>query len=220
MRKKIFTAIIIFFGVIILGIISLFIINKSIDSYARYITTIENAPDVDCIFVLGAGVVDGYPTAALEDRLLKAHELYQNGKSAKILVSGDHGTASYDEVNVMKDYLVNMGIPREAILQDHAGFNTYDSMYRAREIFDVHTMLICTNEFHIRRSLYIARRLGIEAWGFPTADQEVYNLPALNSREKLAKIKAFLDVEIFHRKPKLEGETIPIWNNDGNATDG
>lgn len=212
--------IIIVLSVILAGVAVLMSVYARINSYAMYITEVTNAPVADCIFVLGAGVADGYPSMALEDRLLNAYELYKEGKSTKILVSGDHGRENYDEVNVMKDYLANLGVPREAIFQDHAGFNTYDSMYRAKEIFGVRSMLVCTNNFHIRRSLYIARRMGIEAWGYPTDDRELYNMTVLNSREKLAKVKAFLDVEILRRKPKFEGEHIPILNNTAEVTDG
>ena len=182
--------------------------------------SINDIPIVDCIFVLGAGVNGEQPSFALMDRLDNAYELYKSGKADRILVSGDHGRKNYDEVNVMKDYLTKLGVPREAIFQDHAGFNTYDSMYRAKAIFQVKSMLICTNEFHIRRSLYIARRMGIESWGYPTVDREVYNLTYLKPREKLAKMKAFIDVEILHRKPKFEGGIIPIMNSCADDTDG
>ena len=217
MTKKIF---IVFMSLFSCGILTFFGIQSYINSYGKYIiSTPQDALSVDCIFVLGAGVFNGQPTAALEDRLLNAYELYQSGASDKILVSGDHGTAEYDEVIVMKNYLIKLGVPRESILQDHAGFNTYDSMYRAKEIFEVESMIICTNNFHIRRSIYIARRMDIQAHGYPTPDKEIYDMPAMNAREKLAKIKAFLDVEILRRKPKYGGEAIPIMTNTGEATD-
>jgi len=200
-------------------ILGLILIYTYINSYAKYIVTADGAPNADCILVLGAGVVNGAPTAALEDRLLNALELYQEGKSGEILVSGDNSSTSYNEVSVMKNYLVAKGVPSDAIFEDHAGFNTYDSMYRAKAIFQVKTMLICTNNFHVRRSLYIARRMGLTAWGYPTPDKAIYNMPMLNAREALAKIKAFFDVEITHRKPKYLGDPIPIIDNNGDATD-
>ena len=208
-----------FFALILISILGLVGIYAYINSYAKYIVEADNAPNADCILVLGAGVVNGEPTIALADRLDNAYELWQKGKASKILVSGDNGSVHYNEVGVMKDYLVARGVPSDAIFQDHAGFNTYDSMYRAKEIFQVKNMLICTNNFHMRRSLYIARRLGIEAYGYPTPDKAVYNMPMLNAREKLAKIKAFWDVEITHRKPKFLGEAIPIMSSSGDATE-
>ena len=211
-------AIIVFLIITIIAALSLWGICARIDGYGKYITDVQNAPVSDCIFVLGAGVVNGQPTLALRDRLENAYDLYTAGKSERILVSGDHGRKNYDEVKAMKDYLANLGVPRDAIFQDHAGFNTYDSMYRAKVIFEVDTMLICTNNFHIRRSLYIARRLGIDARGYPTADSAWYNTKIQNVREALSKVKAFLDVEIFRRKPKFEGEAIPIMSSNAEAT--
>lgn len=192
-----------------------------IDKYAsRYMVDVESAPVADAVMVLGALVYsDGTPSPVLEDRLLYALALYQKGKAKKIVVSGDHGTKQYDEVNAMKDYLMQKGVPREDIFMDHAGFDTYDSMYRAKSVFKVKTLLISTQQFHISRSVYIARRLGIQAYGYPCPDKEIYNMEALRFRESLAKIKAFLDIEIFKSKPRFEGEAIPIWS-DGILTDG
>ncbi|MDR0930173.1 MAG: YdcF family protein [Clostridiales bacterium] len=214
-RNKPFIALIACLGLLLIAFLTFFAIIKYINSFDKYVVTLEATPQADCILVLGAGIVDGKPTAALEDRLINAHQLYVAGKSNYILVSGDNHSYNYDETAAMKEYLVNLGIPAEIIIQDHAGFNTYDSMYRARDIFKVNSVLICTNSFHISRSLYIARRLGLEAYGYPTPDKEVYNMPPLYKRERLAKIKAFLDVEILHRKPKFLGEELPI-NGEGN----
>jgi len=113
--------------------------------------------------VLGAQVYsDGTPSPVLRDRLDYALVLYNSGKANKILVSGDHGTKGYDEVNVMKAYLMEKGVPREDIFMDHAGFDTYDSMHRAKSVFCVESLLISTQDFHIKRAIYIGRRLGID----------------------------------------------------------
>ncbi len=192
-----------------------------INKYSEnYIVTAENIPYADAVMVLGAYVYNNEaPSPVLEDRLLYAYDLYRNGKVKKILVSGDHGTKEYDEVNVMRNFLIQKGVPANDIFMDHAGFDTYDSMYRAKIIFQIKTLLISTQEFHIRRAVYIARRLGIDAYSYPCLDKDIYNMEYLNSRERLAKIKAFLDVEILRRKPKFEGEAIPIWK-DGTLTEG
>ena len=148
-----------------------------------------------------------------------ALELYQAGKAEKIIVSGDHGQANYDEVNVMKAYLMDKGVPRTDIFMDHAGFDTFDSMVRAKEIFQVKSLLVSTQELHMSRALYIARRIGIDAYGYPSPDKEIYSMQKLNFREKLASLKAVLDTDILRREPKFGGEAIPIWK-DGALTDG
>ena len=178
---------------------------------APYIVTADSAVEADAVIVLGALVyADERPSPVLEDRLLYAYELYTTGKAKKIIVSGDHGRKDYDEVNAMKEYLVQKGVPEADIFLDHAGFDTYDSMIRARDIFGVKTLHISTQNFHIRRAIYIARRLGIEAYGYASPDKPSYGMARLNLRESLAKIKAFWDTDIVHRAPKVGGESIPI----------
>ena len=180
---------------------------------------IDEAPVCDAVLVLGAKVYeDGSPSPSLSDRLDRAIELYQAGKAPKIIASGDHGTEEYDEVNGMLDYLLAHGIPREDIFLDHAGFNTYDSLYRARDIFCVKSLLISTQDFHIGRSVYMGRRLGLDAWGVPTPDRESYRLYN-QLRESLARVKAVLETDVLRRQPRYLGDAIPIWG-DGSVTDG
>jgi len=169
--------------------------------------------------VLGAfDFEDGRPSNVLADRLEKALELYSAGKAPKIILSGDHGAKDYNEVNSMRDYLLDKGVPREDLFLDHAGFNTYDSMYRAKEIFGVETMIISTQTFHINRAVYIARRMGIDAYGYPDTKWENHYKKRYGTRESLAKVKAVLDVEITKREPKYLGEPIPL-NGNGIITE-
>ena len=129
----------------------------------------------DCILILGAGVhEDGKPSLMLKDRLERGIDLYKAGISEKIIVSGDHGTVGYDEVNVMKNYLIDAGIPSENIFMDHAGFSTYESIYRARDIFCVKSMVIVTQKYHLYRALYIAKEFGLDAVGVPAAEIKYY----------------------------------------------
>ncbi|MCL2486663.1 MAG: YdcF family protein [Oscillospiraceae bacterium] len=189
-------------------------------STAKYITNDPHAaPECDAVMVLGARVYNssGRPSAMLKDRLDYGYELYAAGRAPKILVSGDHGRKNYDEVNVMRQYLMDLGVPREDIFMDHAGFNTYDSMYRARDIFQVERLLISTQEFHINRALYIARGLGVEAYGYPCEDKPYYRMFRQNLRESFARVKAVWDVAI-KRQPKFLGDAIPI-SGDGRLTD-
>ncbi len=177
----------------------------------KYLVTAEKAPAVDAILILGARVyTDGTPSPLLQDRLDYGYTLYAAGKADRIIVSGDHGRKEYDEVNAMKNYLLKKGVPQEHIFLDHAGFNTYDSLYRAKEIFQVNTLIVCTQEFHMPRALYIARQLGLEAYGYAAPDKAAYHMAYNNFREKLAQVKAFLETDVLHRKPKYLGNVIPI----------
>lgn len=199
---------------IILAVAVTVILYNYTDKIGEKLTVnINDAKPVDCIIVLGAGVVGSTPSIALANRLDKAYEVYEAGYADRILVSGDHGQKSYDEVNVMRNYLVGLGVPKENIFMDHAGFSTYDSMYRARDVFKVNTAIVVTQKLHLRRALYIADKLGIDCQGV-----EAQNAPAMSTRvqsirEYPARVKAFLQCEVFHSKPKYLGDVIPIWGN-------
>lgn len=195
-------------------------INWNVSSQGtRYIVSSENAPSVDAVIIPGAYVLpDGRVSEMLADRLITALDLYRNGKASRIIVSGDHGTKAYDEVNAMRLFLQERGVPREHIFMDHAGFDTYDSIYRARDVFIVKKALIVTQEYHLLRALYIARKLGIEAYGV-TADRYVYpNMAYYRIREVGARVKAFLQAGIFKPEPKYLGVAIPV-SGDGRDTD-
>jgi len=204
-----------------LVISSFFAIQVYVISSARgyILSDSSDAPECDAIMVLGALVYQsGRPSPLVADRLDYGYELYIQGKAKKILVSGDHGRYNYDEVNSMREYLMDKGVPREDIFMDHAGFNTYDSMYRAKAIFEIESLLISTQNFHIDRSVFIARKLGIDAYGYPCEDKAMYNMRWMNAREKLARVKAVWDTTV-KRKPKYLGEVIPI-SGSGIATEG
>ena len=169
--------------------------------------------NVDCVLVLGCGVhSDGTPSAMLEDRLKCAISLYEKGAAPKVLMSGDHGTESYDEVNAMKRYALDAGVPSVDIFMDHAGFSTYETVYRAKDIFGVKKMVIVTQEYHLYRALYIADALGIEAYGV-SADYRTYTGQlSRDLREVLARVKDFFMV-IMQPEPTYRGEYIPISGN-------
>ncbi|MBD3307129.1 hypothetical protein GF339_11945 [candidate division KSB3 bacterium] len=180
----------------------------------------EAVPKAYTALILGAKVFSsGRLSHMLEDRVLTGLELYQQGKVQKLLLSGDHGQVEYDEVNAMREYLLDRGVPPQDIFMDHAGFRTYESMYRARDVFQVQDVVIVTQEFHLARSVYTARALGLEAYGL-VADRRPYT-PASQMksdlREILARVKAFLDVEILRPTPTYLGEAIPI-TGDGRKT--
>lgn len=170
----------------------------------------------DCILVLGAGLKNGEPSPVLKDRLDTAIDLYLSGVSSKLIMSGDHGTKEHDEVNVMKNYAINAGVPSEDIFMDHAGFSTYDSVYRADRIFKASKIIVVTQEFHLYRSLYIAKKLKIEAVGVSATKQDYSNRFVFETREILARDKDFVKT-IFKPTPKYLGEVIPV-SGDGNIT--
>lgn len=174
----------------------------------------------DAVIVLGAKVYsDNSVSAILRDRLLTGYEVYKRGYASKIIVSGDHGQDSYDEVVAMKAFLMDLGVPREDIFMDHAGFDTYDSMYRARDIFQVERAVVVTQEFHLSRSVYLGNQLGMEVVGV-SSDLDTYSGMRYNElRESLARVKAVLDAEILHSMPHHLGDTIPVQSASGLETE-
>src|SRR3989344_386579 len=193
-------------GAVILGIAA---VNLFIDiSTKPYIYDIADAPSAQTALVLGASVrSDGTLSPVFRARADAAIALYTAGEVSKILVSGDNSTVSHNEVNPTRIYLLQNGIPDEDIFLDHAGFDTYSSMYRARDIFGVDSMLVATQSFHLPRALFIARSLGLAAWGV-RADTRG---PQISKwiRELFANEKAVIEV-VFHQQPKYLGDQIPI----------
>ena len=179
----------------------------------------DGLPDeeFDCIMVLGCQVKEGgEPSHMLRDRLQRGVEVYGFDVSEKLLMSGDHGRTDYNEVETMKQYAIDEGIESENIFMDHAGFSTYESIYRAKEVFGVKKMVIITQEYHLYRALYIAEKLGIEAYGV-ASDYHIYAVqPMRDLREVLARAKDFVTT-IVKPKPTYLGDFIDI-HGDGNVT--
>ncbi len=175
--------------------------------------------DVDCIIILGAGIWGDKPSPMLEDRLLEGIKLYQNSVSDKIIMSGDHGRKEYDEVNIMKNYAIEKGIPSENIFMDHAGFSTYESIYRAKDIFEAKKVVIVTQEYHLYRALYIANQLGLEAYGVGADPRQYVGATYRELREILARDKDFIKC-IFKPEPTYLGDTIPVSGNGDITNDG
>lgn len=188
-------------------------------SMEEYLITDDAALELgaDCILVLGAGLkADGTPNHMLQDRLDKGIELYKAGAAPKLLLSGDNGQEEYDEVNAMKEYTLNAGVPSEDIFMDHAGFSTYESMYRARDIFLVEKTIIITQRYHQYRALYMARGLGMDSYGVVPEPRAYAGQRYRDIREMLARDKDFLKM-IIRPEPTYLGETIPI-NGSGLAS--
>lgn len=172
--------------------------------------------DFDCIMVLGAGLWDGEPSPMLKERLDFGLEAYNAGCSDKLLMSGDHGQKDYDEVNVMKDYVIANGVDKDSVFLDHAGFSTYESMYRARDVFKTEKMLIVTQKYHLYRAVYNARKLGIDAYGYYREERQypIYN----DVREAAARVKDFFYC-IAQPEPTYLGEEIPVKTANAALTD-
>jgi len=173
--------------------------------------------EADCILVLGAGVRDdGTPSHMLEDRLLTGIDLYERGMSPVMLMSGDHGREEYDEVNTMKSFAEEHGVPADRIFLDHAGFSTYESLYRAKEIFGAEKIIIVTQEYHLYRALYTAQQFGLDAVGV-SADLRTYVGQTMrDTREIAARIKDFIWC-LVRPEPTFLGEKIDL-NGPASAT--
>ncbi len=179
----------------------------------------QQLTDVDCIIVLGCLVrPDGTPSGMLEDRLTTGVDLWKKGVSDTLLMSGDHGTKEYDEVNTMRDFAIDKGVPVQRVFMDHAGFCTYDSIYRLKEVFGAKKAIIVTQEYHLYRALYIAHALGLEAYGVASDLHSYYGQLRRDARELVARNKDFLWC-VFKPKPKYLGKPIDL-KGDGRVTQG
>lgn len=220
--KRVFLIIIlpIFVALITGGIIAVFAINAYVDHYSinniypdtssTYDQFSEEGQNFQAGMILGAKInASGVMSDMLSDRVKTALNFYKLGIFEKFLISGDHGKSDYDEVNPVKNYLLAQGVPPEDIFMDHAGFDTYDSLYRAKQIFKVESLLIFTQEFHLPRAIYICKNMEIECKGIISDRQKYITIQSNERREVLAKIKAFADV-LFKSSPVFLGETIPI----------
>ncbi|CRZ35420.1 vancomycin permeability regulator SanA [Herbinix hemicellulosilytica] len=215
-KKIILRTFIILMIFVALAAAGVFSINAYIKSSAKKriisFDQASNLEGIDCILILGAGVWGDRPTLMLQDRLDFGIELYKKGVSDRLLMSGDHGRKDYDEVNVMKSYAINEGVLSSHIFMDHAGFSTYESLYRARDIFQAKKIIIVTQEYHLYRALYVADKLGLEAYGVASDPRQYVGQRARDVREILARVKDFFYV-IVKPKPTYLGDSIPVSGN-------
>lgn len=186
-----------------------FAINRAMVSgseAAMYAWDDEEIPHRKVALVLGARVYkSGRLSAVLEDRVKAAISLYQRGIVEKLLMSGDNRTEHYNEVTAMRNYAISKGVPSDDVLRDFAGFRTYDSVYRAKMLWDLTDMVIVSQKFHLPRALYIARRLEIDAVGVEAPDVQYSGMPFWQRREMAARVVAWFDV-LIGRDPYFLGE--------------
>lgn len=219
--KKLIKALLILliFILFMLGIMTLVINLHIIKVTKNYIISEDRAVDnkYDCIVVLGASVKsDGTPSKMLEDRLEEGLILYFAKASNKLLMSGDHEKKNYDEVNTMKKYAIKNGVDSSDIFMDHAGLSTYDSMYRLKHIYNVNKVLIVSQEYHLYRAVYIARKLGIDAYAVPAEDKNYSGQFYRDIREIVARVKDYFKVKI-NPESTYTGDVIPVIG-DGDVT--
>ena len=197
---------------IILWLISFLAINYYIVEFWKdKIVDLNNLENIKIWLVLWASIKPNWePSDILADRLKTSYNAYNLWKISKIIVSGDNRKLNYNEPDNMKRYLIKLWVKSSDIYADYAGFDTYDSIYRAKEIFSVQKMIIFTQEYHLYRALYIANKLWIESVWVISDRQKYLWIIRYKTREILARIKAFLEVEIFKSNPKFLGDKIEI----------
>jgi vancomycin permeability regulator SanA len=195
-------------AVIVVAIINLHVKAKTSDRV--YVVSTVPRDDYDAALVLGCGVYNNeYPSPLLRERLDAAVELFHEGVVNKLIMSGDHGQDNYNEVAVMKQYAIDEGVPSEAIFMDHAGFSTYESVFRARDIFMADSVLIVSQEYHVYRALYVAEALGLEAYAVSADKTRLSGQTARDLREILARNKDFI-FSIIKPEPTYLGEPISL----------
>ncbi|MBP8979109.1 YdcF family protein [Candidatus Dojkabacteria bacterium] len=195
---------------ILLGGINIFI-RKSSEKHIFHEQSINVLEDgsYDAILILGSGIRNNYPTPILKERLDTGIYLYENDIAPKIIMGGDHGQEYYDEVNIMKEYAIEKGVPSEDIFMDHAGFSTYESMYRAQYIFGVQKLVVVSQKYHLYRAIYIGRNLGMDVVGANATKTIMGGHRARLTREVFAQGKDFLKV-ILRPEPTFLGEKISL----------
>jgi len=215
-RRRVAKRIVISLGSIVAVVAVMLVVTNMMVTRSATGFAFDDAADVPVrpvAIVFGAGVIDGKPTPALSDRVHGAVTLYQQGRVSHLLMTGDHSVAHYDEVTVMKEQAVAEGVPPSAITRDYAGFNTYESCYRARDVFGVREAVLVTQDYHLSRALYTCRELGVDAVGFIIPDwqhrseeltwgQYDNGLGArYMAREWFARTKAVIAAKLTHPEP-------------------
>lgn len=184
-------------------------IRKESSAFVSY--KIADVPETKVALLLGTGktLSNGMPNAYFYNRIQAAIDLYKSGKIKYIIVSGDNSTKDYNEPEDMQLTLMKYGIPKERIVMDHAGFRTLDSVVRAKDIFGQNKLVIISQKFHNERAVFLARKNGMEAFGYNANDVNKYAGLKTNLREYLAKAKVYWDL-LFGVQPKFGGEKIEI----------
>lgn len=197
-----------------LGLIVIFLCDRQVEraSSGRHTSRLEELPPRPVALVLGcsATVAGGRPNLYFTRRMDAAARLYHGGKCRHFLVSGDHGRKDYNEPARMKAALIERGIPAEAITMDYAGFDTLDSVLRARAVFGLESFIVVSQAFQNERVIQVARHYGIEVWGWNAGD--VHSVGGLKTRlrEKLARVKLIGELHLLKSGPRYLGPPLPL----------
>jgi SanA protein len=208
-RKILWFGVWLFFAVAVAAVLAnLWVCRRA----RRFIVGADQVKPAQTAIVLGAYVygTPGRLSPVLQDRVDTAIELFRAGVVDSLLMSGDHGQDDYDEVNWMRIYAEQKGVPTSKIFLDHAGFNTYDTMVRARRVFQVESAVVVTNRFHLDRAVFLALSQGIRAEGVVADKRGYLDANYYEQREFAARCKAFLNVYLLRPKPAFLGEPVPI----------
>ena len=206
--KVILSAVVLFFALVLTF---LSVINGTVKGRAKdeILEAVADGIEVEYILVLGCGLrSDGSPSDMLSDRIDTAVAIYEKCEGAKILASGDHSREDYNEVGAIYDACVAKGVPEEDIILDHAGFSTYDSIWRAKNVYDAKKIIIVTQKYHLYRALYMAEGFGIEAYGVGADLREYSGQLYRDLREVFARVKDFYMVK-FAPTPAYTGTGLP-----------
>ena len=224
MKKFIHRFIVVSLSLLVFLVLVVFSINVYMVEYTKdfIYDSVSALPECYTVIVPGAKVYANNVSNVVRDRIDAAAVCIREGKCQRILISGDHGQADYDEVNQMRKYMQRVyGIDGGLIFMDHAGFSTYETMYRARDIFCVHDAVVVTQEFHVARAVYIARKLGLDAVAYKAPELTPFTKATHLSwtvRESLARVKSFFLV-LFNASPTYLGNEIPIIGDSKNSWD-
>jgi SanA protein len=196
-----------------LGVLTLIVPRLITTSYAwSRMYTVESAPAGRVAVVFGAGLTrTGKPTPILRDRVETAAQLYFAGKVERLLMSGADRFDAFSEPGAMRDYAVSLGVPADAILLDNGGRRTYDTCYRARNVFGLDSAVLVTQRFHLPRALFLCNALGVRAFGVQAANRRYWPVMLLiwNVREQVATVGALVDVYLGPPSP-LVGKPEPV----------
>lgn len=197
----------------LLSLISILWANSTVNNHtkSKLYSETNSIPENKVGLLLGTSkfLRNGNPNQYFENRISATIQLYISGKIKCVVISGDNSKKDYNEPEDMKNELVKRGIPEKQIYLDFAGFRTYDSVFRMKEVFGQDRFTIISQEFHNQRAVYIANALNLNAIGFNAKDVNAYNGFKTKIREKFARVKMFLDL-IINKKPKFLGEKIEI----------
>lgn len=200
-------------GVLLAGALGLGLIYADVRTHGGPIlTNRQEVPNLPVAIVFGAGYTRQGLSPILQDRVVTGVSLYKTGKVRKLLMTGDNGLVSHNEPEAMCQAAMQMGVPRRDIVLDYAGFRTYDSLYRARDVFGIRQALLVTQAYHLPRACYTARSLGLDVVGVP-ADRRDYGavMPRYLLREFLAIENAWIEAHISHPRPTFLGRKEPLF---------